>query len=55
LKLDASKQLPAYAKDILLEKLGIAQFMETPSCNRSSSLYTPSENGWTKGVFIIVI
>jgi hypothetical protein len=50
--LDASSQFPAYARDILLEQLGIAQFMETPSCSRSSSLYTPNENGWTKGMFI---
>ncbi|XP_052090897.1 uncharacterized protein LOC127727822 [Mytilus californianus] len=46
LKLDISEQLPSFAKDLLLEKLGISEYIQNPSCNRSSSLYTPSHSGW---------
>ena len=46
LLLDAKEQLPSYAADLLLEKLGISKWMEDTPCNRQSPQYNPNKNGW---------
>ncbi|XP_052071171.1 uncharacterized protein LOC127709609 [Mytilus californianus] len=46
LLLDVTQQLPSYAADILLERLGISQWMQDVPCSRQSSQYTPNVKGW---------
>jgi len=46
LLLDAKEQLPSYAADLLLEKLGISEWMQDTPCNRQSSQYNLNNNGW---------
>jgi hypothetical protein len=46
LLLDAKEQLPSYAADLLLEKLGVSEWMQDTPCNRQSSQYNPNNNGW---------
>ncbi|CAG2196994.1 unnamed protein product [Mytilus edulis] len=46
LLLDVTQQLPSYAADILLERLGISQWMQAVPCSRQSSQYTPNVKGW---------
>lgn len=41
-KLDAAK---------LLEELGVAQFLNREPCERSSTVYSPSVDGWKKGLY----
>ena len=46
LMLSVTEPLPSYATDILLQRLGIAQWMEETPCSRQSALYFPSTSGW---------
>ncbi|VDI41394.1 Hypothetical predicted protein [Mytilus galloprovincialis] len=46
LLLDVTQKLPSYAADILLERLGISQWMQAVPCSRQSSQYTPNVKGW---------
>lgn len=49
LGLSLMDQLPWYAVDLLLEKMGVAQFLEETPCDRKLSPYSPAVNGWNKG------
>jgi hypothetical protein len=42
-------QLPSYGVDLLLEKMGVAQFLEETPCDKKLSPYSPAVNGWNKG------
>lgn len=47
-------QLSALNAAKLLEKLGIAKYMQDVPCQRSSSLYSPAVNGWKKGDLYLI-
>jgi hypothetical protein len=40
------------AKAVLLQQLGVDQWMADTPCKTTDSLYTPSVNGWKNGKFI---
>jgi len=40
--------------DRLLEDLGIAEYMETVMCDRSTSPYSPSVSGWNSCKFVLL-
>ena len=37
----------------LLEHLGLAKYVNSTQCNRMSTLYTPSTNGWNSGIVVL--
>lgn len=37
----------------LLEHLGLAKYVNSKQCNRMSTLYTPSTNGWKSGIHVL--
>ena len=37
----------------LLEHLGLAKYVNSAQCNRMSTLYTPSTNGWNSGIVVL--
>ncbi|CAG2251008.1 unnamed protein product [Mytilus edulis] len=45
LNLDA---MPEFVSDLFIEATGVKQYMEDPSCSRSSAPYAPSTDGWSK-------
>ncbi|XP_063447892.1 uncharacterized protein LOC134727440 [Mytilus trossulus] len=40
--------MPDYVSDLFMEATGVKQYMEEPSCSRSSTPYSPSTDGWNK-------
>ena len=37
----------------LLEHLGLAKYVNSAQCNRMSTFYTPSANGWNSGIVVL--
>ncbi|CAG2228725.1 unnamed protein product [Mytilus edulis] len=44
--------MPEYVSDLFIEAAGVKQYMEDPSCSRSSAPYSPSTDGWNKAVAV---
>ena len=44
--------LPEYAILQLVKDLGVAGYLKETACNRNSSLYIPSTDGWKEGLLM---
>ena len=46
-KIDVKQQLQSYAKDLLMEALGIAGYLQSPQCQLAD--YYTNNDGWNTG------
>lgn len=51
MQLAVNSQLSKLNAAKLLEELGVAQFLNRDPCERSSTVYSPSVDGWKKGLY----
>lgn len=51
MQLALNSQLSKLNAAKLLEELGVAQFLNREPCERSSTVYSPSVDGWKKGLY----